>query len=61
MTINYQPAIDAGVITHAQAEAFSVAIQECDGVTCFDLGLLTDDEFDALDRFVVWWITKNAQ
>ena len=59
--INYQPAIEAGVITDAQAEAFSVAIQERDGAPCFDLGLLTDDEFDALDRFLAWWITKNAQ
>jgi len=52
--IDYQTAIDAGVITDAQANALSAAIVDVDGATYVDLGMLTDDEREALDALIVW-------
>ena len=59
--IDYQPAIEAGVLTDAQANALSAAIVERDGATYVDLGLLADDEMEALDRLVVWVTMGRAQ
>lgn len=54
MAIDYQTAIDAGVLAEGEANAIADAIVDVDGVGYVDLGRLTDDELDALDRFVVW-------
>ena len=59
--MDYQPAIEAGVLTDAQANALSAAIVERDGATYVDLGLLADDEMEALDRLVVWVTMGRAQ
>lgn len=60
MTINYQPAIAAGVLAEAEANAIAAAIVDVDGVGYVDLGRLTDDELEALDRFVVWTTMSRA-
>lgn len=60
MTINYQTAIAAGVLAEAEANAIAGAIVDVDGVGYVDLGRLTDDELEALDRFVVWTTLGRA-
>lgn len=52
--IDYRPAVEAGVITDAQANALAAAIVDVDGATYVDLGMLTDDEREALDALIVW-------
>lgn len=60
MAIDYQTAIDAGVLAEGEANAIADAIVDVDGVGYVDLGRLTDDELDALDRFVVWTTLGRA-
>lgn len=52
--IDYRPAVEAGVITDAQANALAAAIVDVDGAAYVDLGMLTDDEREALDALIVW-------
>lgn len=54
-------ALDAGILTEAEAAAIAGAITEdADGAAIVDLGGLTDDELEAVDRLVVWLARGKA-
>lgn len=54
-------AVEAGILSESEAAAIAGAITEdADGAAIVDMGGLTDDELEAVDRLVVWLVMGRA-